>query len=193
MIRAAFVVLAVVLAGCGSTAEPASRGSLAGELEGAAPWPRNAGSLRARLDALGLPALSREGTALHTHQHLDLYVNGRRVRVPAGIGIDEAQGFIAPLHTHDATGTVHVESPEVRTFTLGDFFGVWGVRFTRRCLGGYCARGAKTLRVYVDGRRAAGDAHRLPLEPNDEIVVAYGTRAQLPRPIPSRYDFPPGL
>jgi hypothetical protein len=37
------------------------------------------------------------------------------VPVPAGIGIDPAVGF-APLHTHDASGVIHVESPTV----LGD-------------------------------------------------------------------------
>src|SRR6476619_7075254 len=131
--------------------------------------------LRLRLRALGLPALGREGSALHVHQHLDMFVNGRRVAVPAGIGIGAAQGFISPLHTHDASGIVHVESPDVRTFTLGDLFDVWGVRLTRRCLGGYCARGAERLRVYVDGRQVAGEPRTLPLAAHAEIVVAFGT------------------
>src|SRR5207244_10621584 len=41
-----------------------------------APWGANRTHLRERLRALGLPALSVEGRALHTHQHLDLYLNG---------------------------------------------------------------------------------------------------------------------
>jgi enterochelin esterase-like enzyme len=32
-------------------------------------------------------------------------------------------------------------SRHVRTYTLGEFFDVWGVRLTRSCLGGYCAGG----------------------------------------------------
>ncbi len=134
--------------------------------------------MRSRLDALGLPALSREGTVLHIHQHLDLFVRGRRIVVPAGIGIDTAEGFISPIHTHDASGIIHVESPDVRTFTLGQVFGVWGVRLSRRCLGGYCGRGAERVRVYADGRPFPGDPRVLPLAPHAEIVVAFGTPRQ---------------
>src|SRR5262245_14575940 len=62
--------------------------------------------------------------ALHLHPHLTILVNGSPVTVPAGIGIKAAGDL--PLHTHDASGTIHVESPGARTFTLADFFAVWG-------------------------------------------------------------------
>jgi hypothetical protein len=195
-LAAAAAVAAAVIAGAGGSSP--SRPSLppahlTGELEGLAPWPRNVAGLGARLKALGLPALAQEGTALHIHQHLDLYVDGRRTTVPAGIGIDESQGFISPLHTHNESGVIHVESPDVRTFTLGQFFAVWGVRLTPSCVGGYCATGAKRLWVFVDGRPLSGDPRLLPLGEHEEILVAYGTRVQLPRPIPARYAFDAGL
>jgi len=165
--------------------------TVSAELTGPPPWPANTDGLRSRLRALGLPALGREGTALHIHAHLDVFVHGRRIAVPAGIGI--GPDFISPLHTHDTSGVVHVESPDVRTFTLGEVFGVWGVRLTRRCLGGYCASGADRLHVYVGGRELAGDPRLLHLVPHAEIVVAFGTPRQLPRPLPSRFAFAPGL
>jgi hypothetical protein len=84
-------------------------------------------------------------------------------------------------------------SRHVRTYTLGEFFDVWGVRLTRSCLGGYCAGGDRRLRVYVDGAAYRGDPTTLTLQPHQEIVVAFGTAAQLPSPIPSSYRFPPGL
>jgi hypothetical protein len=37
------------------------------------------------------------------------------------------------------------------------------------------------------------DPARLPLAAHEEIVVAFGTRPQLPRPMPVRYAFAPGL
>jgi hypothetical protein len=189
------VLLAVIVGMRGGSSSPPSLppAHLAGELTGPAPWPRNVADLRARLQALGLPALAQEGTALHTHQHLDLYVDGRRVTVPAGIGIDESNGFISPLHTHDVSGVIHVESPDVRQFTLGQFFAVWGVRLTPSCLGGYCATGAKRLWLFVDGRRVSTDPRRLLLTEHEEILLAYGTQAQLPSPVPARYGFAPGL
>ncbi|MER3409313.1 MAG: hypothetical protein C4306_04220 [Thermoleophilia bacterium] len=171
----------------------ASRKPLPGLMTGPAPWPSNAALLRARLAAIGLPALRSEGLRLHTHQHLDLVVDGRLVPVPAGIGIDPRGRFIAELHTHDASGIIHVEAPRLRRFTLGEFFDVWGLRFSARCLGGYCARGARKVWVFVNGRRVLGDPRQIPLRQHDEIVVAYGTLASIPKPIPRAFPFPPGL
>jgi hypothetical protein len=168
--------------------------TLPGILTGPAPWPANNEDLTARLSAIGLPALSAEGTTLHIHQHLDLYVNGTKQVVPAEIGITTSpQVVFSPLHTHDTRGIIHVESPTVRSFTLGEFFDVWGVRLTPTCVGGYCTQGDRTLRVYVDGQLARGDPTTLQLFAHEEIVVTYGTAAELPDPIPSSYTFPPGL
>src|SRR5581483_6997689 len=105
-----------------------------------APSPANKASLPgSRLRAIGLPARGQEGTVLHTHQHLDIVVGRTLLPVPAGIGIDAHGAFITELHTHDTSGIIHVESPVRRTFTLGQFFDVWGLRFTRTCIGAYCA------------------------------------------------------
>jgi hypothetical protein len=195
--------LAVVLAaGVGAVAvaaahrgrHPSTTGAaLAGLQTGPAPWGANTADLAERLQAIGVPPLSPvEGTVIHIHQHLDIFVDGHQVTVPAGVGIDPAVGY-APLHTHDPSGIVHVESPTVRSYTLGEFFAVWGVRFTPACLGGYCAGGGRELRVYVNGRPYQGDPTGLVLAAHQELVVAFGTAAQLPSPVPSSYPFPAGL
>jgi hypothetical protein len=147
--------------------------------------------LRTRLTAIGLPALPEEGSALHLHQHLDIFIRGRSVPVPEGIGIDAFERFIAPIHTHDDTGVIHVESPTRQPFTLGQFFDTWGVRLTSTCLGGYCAHDGTKLRVFVNGQAVTGDPRSVVLGPHQEIVIAYGRDDELPRPILSRYSFPP--
>jgi len=167
--------------------------TLPGTQTGAAPWPPELDHLRARLTALGLPAAPSMAERLHIHVHLDVFVDGRNVEVPMNIGINEAQGFLTSLHTHDATGIVHIESPTVRIFTLGQVFDMWGVRFTSDCLGGYCSSGDRILRVYVNGKPVNGDPRLLKLAAHQEIVVAYGTSAELPQPIPSTSSFPQGL
>jgi hypothetical protein len=187
------LVAAAVVGRSGSGQAPAAAGPLPGLQTGPAPWGANTADLAARLRAIGLPPLSpMEGTAVHIHQHLDVYVDGHTVPVPALIGIDPAVGF-APLHVHDTSGVIHVESPTVRDYTLGEFFAVWGVRFTPSCLGGYCAAGDRRLRAYVDGTPYQGDPTAITLAPHQQIVVAFGTAAQLPSPIPAAYRFPPGL
>jgi hypothetical protein len=168
--------------------------SLPGILAGPAPWPNNSANLGARLSADGLPPLSAtEGLVLHTHQHVDIFIRGQPVQVPEQIGIVTAPSVLfAPLHTHDATGIIHVESPVVRDYSLGEFFDVWGVRFTATCIGSYCNAGNERLQVFANGKVVTFDPRRLKLIAHEEIVVTFGTPDQIPRPYPISYRFPTG-
>jgi len=188
-----FFAAAAVAAFLAGGAMPKER-TLPGLMTSKAPWPaNNRALLHARLEQIGLPALKAEGQRLHTHQHLDVVVRGKGYPVPAGIGIDFNERFISPLHTHDFAGIMHVESPTVRTFTLGQFFDVWGLRFSATCLGGYCKHGKERVWVFVNGNRWLGNPRQIALRPHQEVVVAYGTYASIPKPIPKAYPFPAGL
>ena len=65
--------------------------------------------------------------AYHSHAHLSITINGIDQLVPGQIGINGA--CLHPLHTHSTDGVMHVEPDQNRTFTLGDFFLVWGQPF----------------------------------------------------------------
>ncbi len=133
----------------------------------------------------------------HDHVHLDIIVNGHKVTVPAAVGLagpldtgscppgpklgDCAAGHIyfakaavAPIHTHSTSGLIHVETDRKGTYTLGQFFDEWGVRLDTNCVGGYCAGGGSQLRVYVNGKRVAGDPRGIVLTNRQEIAVVYG-------------------
>jgi hypothetical protein len=163
--------------------------SLPGALDRPPPWSANQRDLQLRLRAIGLDPLTAEGQVVHIHQHLDVYANGKKVTIPANIGIDSQQAFISDLHTHDATGIMHVESPTQRSFSLGQFFAVWGVPLSARCIGSLCETGAKQLRAWVNGDEVKADPTRIVLAQHQEIVLAYGTQAQMPAPVPASYDF----
>lgn len=77
--------------------------------------------------------------ALHWHVNLTITVRGELRLVPARIGIAptlwndhslDAYGLsqigLAPLHTHAASGRIHIESVVVRDYTLREFFAIWG-------------------------------------------------------------------
>jgi hypothetical protein len=183
VLAAVAVVVGVLLANQG----------LPGIQAGSPPWRAETTQLRARLTSIGISAVTGEGEAQHTHQHLDVYVDGRQVTIPTDIGINRADGFLSPIHTHDTTGIIHVESPVVRNFTLGEFFDVWGVRFDGHCVGGVCDGSGRVLSVFLNGQTYTGDPRALVLTAHEEIVVAIGTLAQLPNPIPGSYVFPAGL
>ena len=195
MIRVASLCIVLLAAAAALASSATARESaLPGLMTSKAPWSaNNRALLHARLDKIGIPALKAEGQRLHTHQHLDMVIRGRGYPIPAGIGIDFGERFISPLHTHDFSGITHVESPVVRRFTLGQFFDVWGLRFSANCLGGYCAKGNERVWVFVNGSRWLGNPRQIALRPHQEIVVAYGTFASIPKPIPAFFPFPPGL
>jgi len=177
------LALGIVLASIGPKVKT-SADLLPGMLATTASWPRNSEEMPQRLARLGLPGA---GEALHIHSRLHLYVHGQKVPVPAEIGV--TSGITSPLHTHDATGVIHVESSEPRTFTLGEFFDVWGVRLTQSCLGAYCDGDEGTLRVFVNGEPIDGSIRILPLRNQTEIVLTFGRQSELPQPIPSQFSF----
>lgn len=165
---------------------------LHGILKGNAPWSANNTTLRARLRDIGLPPLTREGVALHTHEHIDISINGKSVSVPAGIGISQIAGFISPIHTHRAKGVIHIESPTVQTFTLGQFFDVWGVQFTSQCIGGYCNTASTSMKVYTNGKLYKNNPRLLPLKEHEEIFITVGNEKTATTTIPSTYAFSQG-
>ena len=194
----ALLALALALAGCGgdddddggggggggpaTTVAIADPSELAGLQTGPAPWTPELDTLADRLDAIGLPALKQEGQALDLHVQLTVEVDGEEVEVPNGIGLNGQEvaggrmitGFVSAIHTHDASGLVHVHSPDERPYTLGQVFDVWGVRLTERCVGGYCAGGGKVLTLLDDGEEVDGDPRQLPLGNGQRITVRYG-------------------
>jgi hypothetical protein len=110
-------------------------------------------------------------TQFHIHPHLDIVVNGQKQVIPAEIGITDT--CMNSIHTHDDTGTLHVEAPEKRDFTLGDFFAVWGKTFTKDQILGSKADATHTISVTVNGQ-AVDTYENTVLRDLDQIVITYG-------------------
>jgi hypothetical protein len=136
--------------------------------------------------------LGQEGQVLHIHSHLDVFVDGKAVTVPAEVGIDEARQQISPLHTHDTSGVVHIESPVKKDFTLGEFMTEWNVPITKDALGPLKTGGGKELRVYADGKQWSGNPADLKLAAHEEIAVVYGAANEQVK-VPASYNWPEGL
>lgn len=71
----------------------------------------------------GIQCNSLEGSVMHIHPHLSMVYNNVTITIPSQIGIESS--CLYGLHTHDTTGTIHVESPTIANYTLGEFFDVW--------------------------------------------------------------------
>jgi hypothetical protein len=186
----AAIVLGVILIrdNSGGSSEPstsavASWNHLPGIRKRKAPWPPEYQFLADRLPPLGLTTLPQEAVNTHYHSHLDIYVDGKKVRVPALIGINIGAQYLTELHTHDTRGVIHVESPKANDhFTLGQFLAEWAVFLDGRCIGSYC----NGLKWYVNGKQQVGNPQRYVLQSHDEIAIVVG---KPPAKIPSTYQF----
>jgi hypothetical protein len=167
--------------------EPATPSDeLPGMLRTEAPWPANAELALERAEAIGLPD---EGTTMHEHANVQVFVRGEQEIVPQTIGIPvPGEPGAASLHTHTSDGLVHIESAQVRDFTLGEFFDVWGVRLSGSCLGADCEEGGDELIVFRNGERVSGSIRDVLLDDQTVVVVTFGTPDQIPSPLPT-FDF----
>jgi hypothetical protein len=106
-----------------------------------------------------------EQALLHIHAHLAIFVDGAPRQVPQSVGIPGS--CLYWLHTHAPDGIIHVESPVQRTFTLGDFFDIWGQPLGPDRVGP--ATGPVTA-IY-NGRLYDGSPRDIPLNAHAQIQL----------------------
>jgi len=111
--------------------------------------------------------------------HVELFLRGDIVVVPAGIGIRDGHrngAYVsgrcrAAVWTEEPTGLVLMARPS----TLGDLFATWGRPLPR-------------AQAWLNGRRWHGPLAQLPLHDRAQVVVQEG----LPlAPVHAAYTFPP--
>ena len=91
------------------------------------------------------------GQRMHIHQHLVIFDHGHQVAIPGNIGQPAGKRCIYWVHTHTPDGIIHIEAPLNRSFTLGDFFAVWGEPLSRTQAA--AAKAAKDAPLKVLGER----------------------------------------
>ncbi|MBK8459659.1 MAG: hypothetical protein IPL43_05235 [Micropruina sp.] len=112
----------------------------------APPWPAPRDAV-ANLALAGVPESRLDDRSNQHTLTLTVRLDGAPVPLPAWIGVDRLRAVQGPAHTHDDSGVVWLEGRGAEQVTLGQFFTLWGVRFSRRCLGPACA----AVRVVADG------------------------------------------
>ena len=139
----------------------------------------------------GIQCDASEQVLYHIHTHLAVYVNGALRPISPGIGIVEPEAqqtangaFYSAsrcyywLHVHAQDGVIHIESPTKSTYTLGQFFAIWGQPLTRTSAGPETGN----LTVYVNGKRYTGDPSGISLGSREDIQISVGTPVP-PQPV----------
>ena len=132
----------------------------------------------------GIACDAMEGSRIHIHQHLVIVDRGKPVPVPADVGRPIARGCLYWVHTHTADGIIHIEAPQMRSFTLGDFFHIWGQPLNRKTAASAHAPNGSSLHVWVNGAPYVGDPSAITLDAHTEIVIESGP----PFPKPPRFS-----
>jgi len=122
----------------------------------------------------GISCDAMEGSRIHIHQHLVILDHGKPVDVPFDVGRPGGARCLYWLHTHTPDGIIHVEAPTDRTFTLGDFFEIWGQPLSRTQAA--TAKGTKKapLKIWVNGKAWLGDPRKIVLAPHADITIEVG-------------------
>jgi hypothetical protein len=141
------------------------------------PWQPEYAHLSERVHKLRLPPVGDE--KFHIHAALHIYKNGLLLPVPADIGLVPAKHIETSLHTHDATGIIHMEAVHPFKFTLGDFFSVWGVKLGPAQVGGLTGSAGDKLHFYLNGKPLANPAAHV-LKNGDNISIGYGPQDSFP-------------
>lgn len=138
-----------------------------------------------------MPCATTMPNAYHVHSFVGIIINGRQLALPDGIGMKNpgADGTYAGfnnwteyascyyyIHTHDASGVLHVESPQSVSlsssiYTLGNAFDVWGMALSSTQIGPYTG----TVRAYTA---------KVPLKTSQILRSYYTLYSGNPRSIP---------
>jgi hypothetical protein len=143
----------------------------------------------------GISCGEMEYSTLHIHSHLAIFYDGRQMQVPQFIGFAPslAGGCLYWIHTHDASGIIHIEAPDITPaqgspynyFALGMLFDIWGQPLSSDNVATF--KGPVT--AFVNGVKYDGDLRAIPLRAHQQIVLEVGT----PTVPPPNYVLPEGL
>jgi hypothetical protein len=112
-----------------------------------------------------IPCKTTMPNTYHVHAFVGILINGRQLALPDGIGMKNPGSDITYAgipnwteyatcyyytHTHDASGVVHIESPQsasqsTNLYTLWNVFDVWGMPLSPTQIGPYTG----TVRTYI--------------------------------------------
>lgn len=140
----------------------------------------NPDNVRAQSIGSSISQKNNDEIIKHFHVSLNITVDDKPLIVPAKIGMDpplwkyhglDKYGMqsmdmtmpgMAPLHTHDTSGTIHVETSIKRNYTLGEFLDTWdGLEYS-----------GDAVKATVDGQ-AISDFRNHVLKEKEHIILEY--------------------
>jgi hypothetical protein len=171
----------LVVAGCGTSAHPATDTAALRQLQREArPIGRGPRFHEPARGPVGGHCRPRLGPRFAVH--VELFAADRVVLIPAGIGVRHPTAHVdgritrarcyGDLVTLDPTGVVLAR--RASGARLGQLFAAWGQPLSRTRLAAFAAGAGDRVRVFVAGRPWTGPPGRVPLTRHAEVVLEVG-------------------
>jgi hypothetical protein len=133
----------------------------------------------------GLSSDSQADPTHHIHVFLGVVVNGTQYGIPEAVGIFQptaaANGYVSGgtclfyLHTHDHSGTIHIE-PAVGasdTYTLGEFSQIWGQTISTGQVGPFTGAVSVYIGTPPSGSQTVTSYTLTPGDPNSLVFSSH--------------------
>ena len=143
----------------------------------------------------GIACDSMQQNGYHIHAHVTIYIRGKRVAIPRGIGIAPDGSCYYWIHTHTDDGIIHIEAPQkLPNLALDDFLTVWHDGFAKLNFPPELMQ-STGWKIFVNGKPFSGVITsplltEVPLASHDVVTLEYGS----PNPLPDTiFAFPADL
>ncbi|WP_244817151.1 hypothetical protein [Caballeronia sp. Lep1P3] len=141
-----------------------------GGVVGTPAWPNGGTATGSTIDGIICGAGMSE--TFHVHSHVAIFKDGQWLALPQQVGIPGSCNY--EMHTHDETGIIHIETPNVKTFTLGEFFDIWGQPLSTTNVAGNTGNIVVYINDNGDVRRYMGDPRDIVLTSHRDITFQIG-------------------
>ncbi|WP_321798340.1 hypothetical protein [Caballeronia sp. J97] len=121
----------------------------------------------------GLICAAGMAETFHVHAHVAIFKDGQWLAFPKNVGILSQCNY--ETHTHDNTGIIHIETPNLKNFTLGQVFDIWGQPLSSTNVAGITGNIVVYINDNGDVRRYTGDPRNIPLTSLRDITFQIGT------------------
>lgn len=125
----------------------------------------------------GMHCEATPGSAEHLETYVELYANDQQQTIPTGIGIDTAAKCSYPLTVQPGQANVITTQSSTKTsYTLGQFFDVWGQPLSGTQVAQHAATGGGNVTVEMWDAQGTfssyhGDPRTIPLSNHETIAI----------------------
>jgi hypothetical protein len=114
-----------------------------------------------------------DGLVSHSHVSMSIEIDDQQYLVDPNVGISDSMcDGMRGIHTHDDSGTLHIETTSPMEAPLGAFFQIWGKEFSQSRIIDSVADSDNEVVMYVNGA-LSDEFENYLMQDGDVIEIVY--------------------